>query len=158
MMSAQDIYQAHLDAVSEALWEHDFERVLDHISFPSFLETDDALLRINNREAYLPSLKTFRKTLQRLGATAYHRLCREAAFAPEDPNRIEGIHETYALAGTRPVLPPYLNQMTLVHKAGRWLGAGLRSATQNAQSMIITHPEPDAGLTAAAAAKQEHRK
>lgn len=155
MLTAQDIYQTHLDAVSTALWSWNFEHLLDHIRFPSFMETDDELLRMDKREDYLPSLHSFRKKLQNHGATAYHRICREAMFASDDPNRIEGIHETYALAGATPVMEPYLNHMTLVHQNGRWLGAGIRAAASNKDWMIIKHPEPASGSTASPADRQE---
>lgn len=141
--SATDIYQAHLDAVSEALWAREFDTLLEHIHFPSFIETDDEMLRIDTPDAYLPSLGSFRRKLETLGATAYHRLCREAVFANDDPNRIEGVHETFALNGATPVMQPYLNHMTLIRIDGRWRGAGIRSATSNTIWQIIKHPISD---------------
>ncbi len=137
---AISIYQAHLDAVSEALWTRDFDRLLEHIHFPSFVETDDELLRIETPESYLPSVRSFRRKLDQHGATAYHRICLEAVFATDDPTRIEGMHKTYALMGATQVMEPYLNQMTLVNMDGNWLGAGIRAATDNARWHIITHP------------------
>ena len=155
MLSAKDIYQAHLDCVSKALWERSYEAILDLIRFPSFVETDTEVLKIDSRECYLPSLISLRETLDRFGVTAYHRLCREAVFTSDDPNRIEGIHETFPLTGTTPVIEPYLNHMTLVQQDGLWQSAGLRSATQNTNWLMIKHPEPSNGPTAQEAETQE---
>ena len=141
---AASIYQAHLDAVSEALWARDYDRLLEHIHFPSFVETDDEVLRIDTPESYLPSVKSFRRKLDQHNATAYHRICLEAVFATDDPTRIEGMHKTYALSGATPVMTPYLSQMTLVHMDGKWLGAGIRAATDNARWHIIHNPKTPA--------------
>ena len=155
MLSAKDIYQAHLDELGQAFWDMDFSTVLDMIHFPSFIETDDVTLHIPDPASYLPSLKSLRDNLSTRGVTAYHRICREAIFAHEDPNRIEGIHEVYALSGATPVLEPYLTQMSLIHRDGKWIGAGLRTATSNKQWQIIKHPKPDQGSPAPAADHKE---
>jgi len=155
MMCPKDIYQAHLDAVGQALWDMDFSTVLDHLHYPCFIETDDATLHIPTRESYLPSLKSLRANLTRHGVTAYYRICREAIFAHEDPNRIEGIHEVYALSGATPVIEPCLTQMTLIQRDEKWLGAGLRAATSNTHWQLIKHPEPKNGSPAATAELKE---
>ena len=142
MMCPKDIYQAHLDTAGQAFWKVDFSKVLDMIHFPSFIETDDANLHMLTPESYLPSLKSLRDNLTKRGVTAYYRICREAVFAHDDPNRIEGIQEVYALSGATPVIEPCLTQMTLIHRDGAWLGAGLRSATSNTHWQMIKHPEP----------------
>ena len=122
--------------------DYDFSTVLDMVHYPSFIETDDVTLRIPDRESYLPSIKSLRDNLTKRGVTAYYRICREAVFAHDDPNRIEGIHEVYALSGATPVIEPCLTQMTLIHRGGKWLGAGLRSATSNTHWQMIKHPKP----------------
>ena len=142
MMCPKDIYQAHLDTAGQAFWKVDFSKVLDMIHFPSFVEADDANLHMLTPESYLPSLKSLRDNLTKRGVTAFYRICREAIFAHDDPNRIEGIHEVYALSGATPVLDPYLTQMSLIHRDGKWLGAGLRSATSNTHWQLVKHPEP----------------
>ena len=140
-MCPKDIYQAHLDKAGQAILDYDFSTVLDMVHYPSFIETDDVTLRIPDRESYLPSIKSLRDNFAKRGVTAYYRICREAVFAHDDPNRIEGIHEVYALSGATPV-EPCLTQMTLIHRGGKWLGAGLRSATSNTHWQMIKHPEP----------------
>ena len=142
MMCPKDIYQAHLDTAGQAFWKVDFSKVLDMIHFPSFIETDDANLHMLTPESYLPSLKSLRDNLTKRGVTAFYRICREAIFAHDDPNRIEGFHEVYALSGATPVLDPYLTQMSLIHRDGKWLGAGLRLATSNTHWQLVKHPEP----------------
>ena len=142
MMCPKDIYQAHLDKAGQAILDYDFSTVLDMVHYPSFIETDDVTLRIPDRESYLPSIKSLRDNLTKRGVTAYYRICREAVFAHDDPNRIEGIHEVYALSGATPVLDPYLTQMSLILRDGAWLGAGLRSATSNTHWQMIKHPKP----------------
>jgi len=119
MMCPKDIYQAHLDKAGQAILDYDFSTVLDMIHYPSFIETDDVTLRIPDRESYLPSIKSLRDNFAKRGVTAYYRICREAVFAHDDPNRIEGIHEVYALSGATPVLDPYLTQMSLILRDGK---------------------------------------
>jgi len=142
MTCPKDIYQAHINTVGQALWDRDFSTVLDHLHYPCFVETDDATLHIHTRESYLPSLKSLRDNLTRRGVTAYHRICREAVFTHDDPNRIEGIHEVYALSGATPVIEPCLTHMTLIYRDEKWLGAGLCSATSNKHWQLVKHPEP----------------
>ena len=142
MTCPKDIYQAHINTVGQALWDRDFSTVLDHLHYPCIVETDDATLHIPTRESYLPSLKSLRDNLTRRGVTAYHRICREAVFTHDDPNRIEGIHEVYALSGATPVIEPCPTHMTLIYRDEKWLGAGLCSATSNKHWQLVKHPEP----------------
>lgn len=156
MSSAQDIYQTHLDDVSAALWARDYDKLLSYIAFPSFIETDDDILRMETPQDYMPSLKSFRSKLDMHGTTAYYRICREAVIAHDDPNRIEGIHETFVLNGTTPVMEPYLNHMTLICTDGVWLGAGIRAATKNTRWKIINPPAHRNSSPDSPAEKQEH--
>jgi len=155
MLSPKDIYQAQLDELGQAYWDMDFSKVLDMIHFPSFVETDDLTLHLPDRESYLASLISQRDNLTMRGATAYHRICRDAVVAHDDPHRIEGIHEVYALQGATLVMDPYLTQMSLVYKNGAWLCTGLRSATTNKNLKIVKHPEPTTGSPAPEAALKE---
>ncbi|MEZ5713786.1 MAG: hypothetical protein R3D85_00585 [Paracoccaceae bacterium] len=139
MSEAVDIYQAHLDTVSQALFRGDFDAVTALMHYPSAMETDDDWVCIDSAPALLPSLRSFRETLSRLGVTEYHRICRGADFAQDDPDRIEGLHETYALRHAVPAMPPYLNRMTLIRRDGIWLGAGIRAAARNTDWTIIQH-------------------
>jgi len=141
MMCPKDIYQAHLDKAGQAILDYDFSTVLDMVHYPSFIETDDVTLRIPDRESYLPSIKSLRDNFAKRGVTAYYRICREAVFAHDDPDRIEGIHEVYALSGATPVLDPYLTQMSLILRDGM---ARRRPALSHLKQTLATRQTPRA--------------
>ena len=155
MQTAHDIYQARLDAVSRAFWERDFDSVLAGWAFPSFIETDDTVLRLKTPEDYLPTITNFRNSIESYGATAYFRVCREALFSPDDPNRIEGVHEAYVLNGAVPVVDPYLSHSTLIRQDGKWLCVAMRGAVKNKPLTFITNPKPKLGGASATAPHKE---
>ena len=121
MASARDIYQIHLDAVTDALWERDFDRCLDLFTLPHRrrLGTRDVL--IEAKAALLAEGRAFRDTLDGLGATGFIRICRAGAFVGDD--RIEGEHESYVVRGGTYQVQPYLVQLKLLLSGGLWRAA-----------------------------------
>ncbi|WP_298431205.1 hypothetical protein [uncultured Jannaschia sp.] len=121
MRDARDIYQAHLDRVSEALWNGDFAAVADLKVYPHVIEIETGQVESLDREALLATTEAFRRSLGEIGASAYHRVCLLAEFAPDDDDLIEGRHVTYVLRGGNYVAPPFECRMALRRIDGQWL-------------------------------------
>ena len=120
MADAREIYQAHLDVASRAIWNGDLEEVSRRTIFPQAVRFRDGTRTFATPEDYRAEVATFLARMLGLGATGYHRVCQAAAFDPGDPGRISGHHETYILRGGNYVTPPYRCDMTLVLAEGTW--------------------------------------
>ena len=141
MIDPKVIYQAHLDAVSETLWREDYAHVAEMMAYPNSIQTNDAVVEIRTPEQMVDSLREFRASLLRLGATAYHRTCASADFVSPGRDVIEGAHLTYALRGGTYAIEPMHSNMTLKHDGKNWLGAGIRTKVHNRDCTIFRFPE-----------------
>ncbi|KIT18144.1 hypothetical protein [Jannaschia aquimarina] len=122
MDDAREIFQEHLDRVSQAVWDRDYDAVAAAISYPHRIGMPEGPGYIApDAEAMKGHAKAFRESLSSMGATAYHRICRDAAFMAND--RIEGRHVTYILSGGTYLVDPYPASMTLILKNGVWLSS-----------------------------------
>ena len=140
MASAREIYQDYLDHVSRAVWQCHFNVVAEAMFYPHLMLTLDETRLIEGPEQLITELTGFRRCLSELGAREYHRICRRADYSASDATEIEGAHETFVLRGAQPVVGPYLNDMTLVLREGRWLARSNRSMIRNADAMILSIP------------------
>lgn len=120
MSDARDIYQAHLDVVSQALWERDFELITDLKTFPHVMRYPDEKRVYNTAEELVVAMEALRDKLEGLGATGYHRVCDQASFDPLDTGRITGSHWTYILRGGNYLSEPYHCKMVLRQRDGVW--------------------------------------
>lgn len=147
MNDPKDIYQDHLDRISRALWDGDFDTVCANMHLPKRIETADRVAVMETVEDMQASLVSFRDSMLRLGATAYHRVCRSVT-RDADPDLLHGIHRTYIMRGGQYVLDPYDVAMELRRVDGRWLGSTIRSHLRNATCTVISPHIPS--LTTAA--------
>ena len=85
--------------MSSALWSRDFDRMAEMMAFPHTIYLPETKRVIQSPEQQSVDAGAFRKSMQCLGATAFHRVCREAWFDPETRDRMEGLHTTYVLRG-----------------------------------------------------------
>ncbi|SDY91399.1 hypothetical protein SAMN05444004_10478 [Jannaschia faecimaris] len=132
MTSACDIYQAHLDKVSRLLWDGDAESVANMLYYPHVIHLPEADRVISNPAEQSKDAEAFRESLSALGATAFHRLCREARFDPDTPDRIIGVHTTYVMHGGSYLTDPYDCAMSLLKQTdGRWLADAIRVSVRN---------------------------
>lgn len=136
--SASVIYQANLDAVSQALWNRDIPAMLQHLSLPNQVVTEDAEMVIASTEEMCLVANDFRDHLEKIGCNRYLRVCRGAAFMPGACDMIQGSHDTYFLRGQTPLRPPYLNRMTLVLTATGWKGLRIEASARNADCPILS--------------------
>ncbi|SFI20595.1 hypothetical protein [Jannaschia pohangensis] len=137
MQSARDIYQRHLDIVSEAVWRGDMATVSAAMSYPHEMQTNDSTLRVETPEDLQTSAIGFVESLRRQGATDYHRVCTEAEFATPGCDRIDGQHMVHVLKAGTYVTPPFASWMSLALIDGVWLGIGIRVAVRNSQVTVL---------------------
>jgi hypothetical protein len=137
-MLAVSTYQTNLDAVSQALWDRDLAQILRHIALPNMMLTEDAELVISSADEMQIVATEFRDHLDRLGADAYVRICRQAAFVPGSRTMIMGMHDTFILRDGVPVIAPLKNRMTLLLIDGCWRGARLEVETRNTDCPILS--------------------
>jgi len=137
MQTAAEIYQEHLDMVSQAAWRGDMDAVSAAMAYPHVMYTDDSILRVRNAEDLKASASSFIDSLRRQGATAYHRVCRDADFTSSERTRIEGSHLVHVLNGGTYVTPPFPSSMTLLRVDGTWLGYGIKVSVRNSQITVL---------------------
>jgi hypothetical protein len=148
---AMAIYQSHLDIVSQAFWERDWDTICDHLAPRNSLRTLDAAYATQNHTEMRMSYQSLRNSIEIAGAQAYHRICLEADFECDAGTRIIGRHRTYVLSGRTSVLPPYESDMTLELKDHRWIGVAIFGRFKNTDLTAISpdllkkrgHPEED---------------
>ncbi|MGB3406135.1 MAG: hypothetical protein WBA67_01435 [Jannaschia sp.] len=124
-MEPRDIYQIHLDHVSRALWDRDWEESVGYWTYPHVMKTVDGVGTVYGAEEMIVYSKAFRERMAGLGATAYHRVCVSAQYDPADNDRILGRHRTYILRGGNYLVPPYDCDMILHRAPGIWMSAGI---------------------------------
>lgn len=117
-MEANEIYQTHLDVVSDAVWRLDKDFLEVHIEERLTVETMDRHLRSMGRDETIAALFAFREAMESIGATGYHRVCSTAAFTTD--HRIDGVHRTYVLRGGNYAAEPYLCEQRLCLHDGIW--------------------------------------
>lgn len=154
MTMAHDIYQAWLDHAGGLQWHGKTEALAKVMHSPRRMETEDGGALFVTPRHMAGAAAGFRAFLQRIGASGFDRICNGAAFAKDDSTRIDGTHTTYLLRGGNNVVDPFKSQMTLVHRDGVWLGAGLRSAVSNHTCTILS----PAHLVAQRQTQAGHRK
>lgn len=144
-MNARGIYQCYLDDVSSNLWNDDSIRVSAKIYYPHVIRMPHGVRVITSAEEQIRDAKAFRESLDALGATAFHRHCREARFDPGDPGRIIGVHTTYIIRGGSHLTPPYDCAMSILRQAdGTWLSDAIRvSVRENSMAYYLPDNRSD---------------
>jgi hypothetical protein len=132
------VYQANLDAVSQLLWQRDWDGVLEHLAVPNEVVLADGSARLDDREAMLRHLQVYRASFDQMGAEGYHRLCLWARHESDEENTIFGRHRTYTLRGGRHLTRPYESEMRLRRfPSGIWKACALRVFEANATIAAI---------------------
>lgn len=147
MHDARGIYQAFLDRTSRLLWERRLEALAARMAYPHPIRTSDRDATVEDAAMLIAFARSFRENLAEMGATAYHRVCREARWL--EPGAIEGHHTAYVLRGATPLLTPFHSVQRIERRDGRWLGAGIVTDTRNADIHINIAPLKAAAPAAA---------
>jgi hypothetical protein len=139
--NAATIYQTHLDQVSDLLWARRLKELSEFMAYPHQMRCKDGRQMIVSPGDLIAVARQACASLERVGATAYHRICCEADFALDDPDRIDGRHMVFVLNGAEYAIAPYEAEMTLRRFDGVWLGTGIVSHVRLATFTIL---DPDA--------------
>jgi len=138
MTMAREIYQEHLDRVSRALWDLDFDVLMDSLAVPNSMYTADTGLVYETKADLKAALVEYRAFLTRAGAQDYHRIVRWARFHPHHDGRIDGEHDTYVLRGGQYALDPFRSAQVLVLQNDVWRGIECRSQVRNATCTVLS--------------------
>lgn len=130
MAGARRIYQGLADRISGLIWDGEFETLAEHMVFPHTVHHPDGSYTTADAGEMIAAARTFRKSLETLGATAYHRVCKQAAFDTADEDRITGLHTNYVVRGGHYVTEPYPSGLILVRRDGQWKTAAVRVKTR----------------------------
>ena len=132
MKKPRIIYQAFLDEVSSLLWNGSYDGVAGKLSYPHTIHMPETDCTIPGPEQQKRDTQAFRESLNALGATAFHRMCRQARFDPETDDRIVGVHTTYVMRGGSYLTDPYDCAMSLIRgEDGLWLSDAIRVTIRN---------------------------
>ncbi len=119
MPAAHDIYQTHLDALSDAVWRRDRGAIAALLDARIDVVTGDERFLSVDRDPSVDTLVGFADAMRGRGATGYHRVCTAAAH--DGPAEISGSHMTYILRGGNYVIEPYSCDTVLVLRDGVWV-------------------------------------
>jgi hypothetical protein len=134
---AQEIYQANIDAVSQRFLSGDLSDIGDYLAIPSEIHVNDASVILDRLEDLVLLLREQREGLLSMGATEYHRVCTDAAFANAEQTRIEGAHRTYILRGGSYLLTPHSCNQRLENQDGVWRACCLKCQVRNSDYTIV---------------------
>ncbi len=118
-MNALALYQAALDAVSDAVLAGDFAAYAAMINLPYLVRTETARLVVTAQADLRPTFDALHGGLRARGVQHYKRLAREAVFARA--GRIEGWHHSHMLRDGTFVVPSRWARQVLVLRDGGWL-------------------------------------
>jgi len=141
LSEAQDIHQAHLDALSGALLSGDFEAFIEGIHLPHVMLNDDAEKRIETRAQSRQLFIAYHRTLVAQGVTEYARLSTGAVFQSTDI--ICAAHETHILRKGQRIVEPYANRILLERIKGGWYETTASNAIVDDKDRMLL-PKPSA--------------
>ena len=124
---AREIYQDHLDAVSEAIWDRRFDDVAALMAYPHRRRLGTRDIVVDDPDMLRAEARAFRETLDGFGATGYIRVCRHAVS--DAPGRIVGWHETFVVRGGTYQVSPYEAEITLLRHGDRWFASDCHAPT-----------------------------
>ena len=136
--SAKAIYQAHLDVVTQALWDLDMPTLLRLLPRPATIGTKEGQVRLTTETQKRDMIFSTRKSLDALGAAAYLRLAEQAEFTTPARTEINGRHISYALSGGSFVIAPFSSRQTIVLQNGEWCSIGIDSDLEQNRMQLLS--------------------
>ncbi len=116
---AAEIYQDHLDRVSDLLLSGDVEECIRYFDLPLLIRTRTGETLIETHEDMLTDTRLHSESLNGHGVNNYIRLVKQARHLSD--TLIEGWHETYILRDATSILPSYRSHMYICDKGdGIW--------------------------------------
>jgi len=114
-----DVFQKHLDDVSDALMTGNFEKYMSLVANPMVVITEIATTVITKEEQFRFGFDHYSGMLRTECATDLIRLA--SSVTEYGPNLITGRLETHILRSGQRLYGPFASAMTLVRKERRWL-------------------------------------
>ncbi len=136
--TADTIYQQYLDVATRLFWSKQWDDLAGLIVLPGDIHSPNGTYHVSTQSELIETFRTQHESLQRNGATEFHRICLRAEFDKHARHSITGVHKTYALNGGGYVVPPYENTMALTLEDGTWKANGIRSSVPN--EVLSLHP------------------
>lgn len=128
--TAMAIYQEHLDALSQALLEGDFEAFSARISLPHRITTQTDLIEITTLQQLRDVFRNFSNGYRDSGMTDFFRIAEMARFEAVD--EIIGRHISHRLCGDARLVAPYPNRVRLLQGPdGKWRETHCANAVLN---------------------------
>ncbi|MEJ6395469.1 hypothetical protein V8J82_19570 [Gymnodinialimonas sp. 2305UL16-5] len=115
-----EIYQRHLDTVSDLLLSGQADQAVAHFDRPFIIRISDREDLFETHDDVLSEMQSIADSLAGHGATHFIRLVKRAQRLSD--TLIEGWHETYILRNAYSILPSYMSYMVLRldEEAGLW--------------------------------------
>lgn len=114
-----DVFQKHLDDMSDALMTGDFEKYMSLVENPMVVITEVATTIIAKEEQFRFGFDHYAGMLRTERATNLIRLA--SSVTEYGPNLITGKLETHILRSGQRLYGPFPSAMTLVRRGNRWL-------------------------------------
>lgn len=117
--TALAIYQRHLDQVTHALMNKDFESFQKAVQIPHHRQTETDAHVIETPEEMRATFKKFTEKYVGLGVTDFIRLAQDAYFHSD--TEIRGMHESHLIRHGARIIQPYPSRIRLLRSAdGIW--------------------------------------
>jgi hypothetical protein len=118
-MTMLDVFQKHLDEISEALLTDDYDRYRAMVDVPLVVITEKATTIVTREEHFRYGFESYAGMLRTHQATDLIRLAHSVSEYGD--NLITGRYETHILRGGKRIYGPFQSAATLVRVGGRWL-------------------------------------
>lgn len=125
-----DVFQAHLDKVSEALLKDDFDAYFAVCCVPLVLITERTTKMISTEEEYRFGFENYAGLLKSQHATDLIRLAHDVEQL--SPELMSGRYETHVLSGGKRIYGPFRSSMALRLEGETWKAAVILSPVHGA--------------------------
>jgi len=135
-MTAAEILQARLDAVSAICMAGDWPAYRAAVRLPFSLGTAAAAFTIDTDDELRKGFEVFLSMLRLRGVTDYLRIVRSAEF--DGAHRITGSYDSHLLRNAERVVPEFHSDVELECHDGIWLFTRITNTWDNARWPVVT--------------------
>ncbi len=136
-MASRAILQAHLDEVSFAILQDDWETYRKGITLPCAVITHRETKLVMTEADLTEGFDDFRSTLRSLRVTDYIRLVDQAIRLDED--LISGSYVSHVISGGQRIMAPFQSTMTSRQAGRRWCETAVCNGLANSRWPLVLH-------------------
>jgi len=140
-----DVFQKHLDDVSETLMTDDFDRYMTMVAVPLVVITEKATTIVSTTEQFRFGFESYAGMLRTEKATDLIRLAH--SVTEYGPHLITGKLETHILRSGQRIYGPFQSSMSLRREGDHWLINSVVSPVHVEKWPINVQPESDGSWT-----------